>query len=76
MRVTFDDLAVFDRKKDENTDPSADTDEDGTYRAYGRNLARTMGPFIRVLPIVEFGVRHTLSQDDSDEEAPAPTDIK
>ncbi|KAJ7257351.1 hypothetical protein C8J57DRAFT_550447 [Mycena rebaudengoi] len=63
------------KKKDENIDPSADTDEDGTYRVYGRNLARTMGPFIRVLPIVEFGVRHTLSQDDSDEEAPAPTDI-
>ncbi|KAJ7249707.1 hypothetical protein C8J57DRAFT_1521737 [Mycena rebaudengoi] len=66
---------------DENNDPSTGDNpngDDGTYRAYGRNLARTMGPFINVHPIVEYGVLQTLlreSREDSDEEVPAPTAV-
>ncbi|KAJ7290636.1 hypothetical protein C8J57DRAFT_1213273 [Mycena rebaudengoi] len=62
-------------RTDEND--SGKTDSDATYsgltyRSYGRNLARTCGPLVRIQPIVEFAVVTELADPDADE-APTPT---
>ncbi|KAJ7923123.1 hypothetical protein B0H13DRAFT_1865229 [Mycena leptocephala] len=46
----------------------------GTYRWYGRNLVRTVGPFARIHTIVQYGVK--LALRDSDDEAPAPNELE
>ncbi|KAJ6528201.1 hypothetical protein B0H19DRAFT_1195448 [Mycena capillaripes] len=50
---------------DENEDP-AEPARRSTYRSYGRNLVRTIGPFERIHTIVEHGVTKALA--DSDDE--------
>ncbi|KAJ7290571.1 hypothetical protein C8J57DRAFT_1493280 [Mycena rebaudengoi] len=62
-------------RTDEND--SGKTDSDATYsgltyRSYGRNLARTCGPLVRIQPIVEYAVVTELADPDADE-APTPT---
>ncbi|KAJ6586266.1 hypothetical protein DFH09DRAFT_1308304 [Mycena vulgaris] len=54
---------------DENDDPADSTP--ATYRWTGRNLARSVGPYVRIHTIVEHGVAMALA--DSDDESPAET---
>ena len=41
-------------------------DEPGTYRWFGRNLARRCALYDRIHPIVEFGVKYEIANVDSD----------
>ncbi|KAJ7788251.1 hypothetical protein B0H14DRAFT_3577345 [Mycena olivaceomarginata] len=49
---------------DENDPESA---QKTTYRSYGRNLVRSVGPFERILTIVEHGVTKALADSDDEE---------
>ncbi|KAJ7237684.1 hypothetical protein C8J57DRAFT_1568144 [Mycena rebaudengoi] len=57
---------------DENSSGQNDTAAETTYRSYGRNLARTCGPLMRIQPIVEFGVIRDLLEFDEQAKAKAP----
>ncbi|KAJ7238406.1 hypothetical protein C8J57DRAFT_1566117 [Mycena rebaudengoi] len=62
-------------RSDENdSGKAADNKYTGlTYRSYGRNLARTCGPVVRIQPIVEYAVVTELSEPDPADAPPTPT---
>ncbi|KAJ7101025.1 hypothetical protein C8R43DRAFT_964029 [Mycena crocata] len=63
------------RKRGADEDDADDAElVEGTYRWYGRNLARSLGPFARVHPAVEYAVSKALAN--SDDEAHTETAVQ
>ena len=55
----------FSRRSNADGDDTPEDEE--TYKSYGRHLARTCGPFERMLVIAEHGVREALREEDGEQ---------
>ncbi|KAJ6449291.1 hypothetical protein C8R45DRAFT_947507 [Mycena sanguinolenta] len=67
QKLTHSLLTKATKKRKSNADGDDAPEDEETYKSYGRHLARTCGPFERILVIAEHGVREALREEDEEQ---------